>query len=149
MIATSSALVDWGMRVGRPPKKGPHKVQLKFTMELHSKLPASVKSFFDQPYLSEENALKEAILEAQLEEGDIVVFDKGLKSRKTLKVFDQQGIKFVTRGAVNIRYEVIETHSKIKGRKADGLKFIQDVKVHLYTDNNQLMEHLRWWPVRA
>jgi len=141
MIATSSALVDWGMRVGRPPKKGPHKVQLKFTMELHSKLPASVKSFFDQPYLSEENALKEAILEAQLEEGDIVVFDKGLKSRKTLKVFDQQGIKFVTRGAVNTRYEVVEPHSKIKGRKADGLKFIQDVKVHLHTDNNQLMKH--------
>lgn len=141
MVAISSALVEWGMRVGRPPSDGYPVVQLKFTMEMHAHLPASVKSFFDQPHLSEETALKEAILAADLQQGDLVVFDKGLKSRKTFQTFDKQGIHFITTGSTNVRYEVLETHRNIKGRKANGLKFIQDVKVHLYRDSNQVLEH--------
>ncbi len=141
MIGISSALVGWGMRVGRPPAEGHPIVQLKFTMGMHAHLPASIKSFFDQPHLSEETALKEAILAADLRQGDLVVFDKGLKSRKTFQVFDDQDIHFITTGSTNIRYEVLETHRNIKGRKADGLRFIQDVKVHLYGDANQLIEH--------
>lgn len=141
MVSISSALVDWGMRVGRPPQKGHQQVQLKFTMGLHASLPSSLKTFFDQAHLAEETALKEAIQGANLKKGDIAVFDKGLKSRKTLKVFDEQGIHFVTRGSLNIRYEILELHKKIKGRKADGLKFIQDTKVYLYTNGHQALEH--------
>jgi hypothetical protein len=141
MVTISSALVDWGMRVGKPPQKGPRKVQLKFTMELHAKLPASVKSFFHQDRLSEERALKQAIEEAKLEEGDIAIFDNGLKSRQTLIGFDNQGIKFVTRGIAKTRYETQQTHSRIKGRQADGLKFIRDEKVYLYGNAFDLIEH--------
>lgn len=141
MVAISSALVDWGMHIGRPPKGKPQQVQLKFTMGLHANLPSSLQVFFDQPHLSEETALKDAIQAAQLQKGDIVVFDKGLKGRKTLKSFDEQGIHFVTRGAVNIRYQALEPHKRIKGRKADGLYFVQDTKVHLYADGHQLIKH--------
>jgi hypothetical protein len=141
MIGISSALVEWGMRVGRPSKEGHPIVQLKFTMGMHAHLPASIKSFFDQPHLSEETALKETILAADLRQGDLVVFDKGLKSRKTFQAFDNQNINFITTGSTNIRYEVLQTHRNIKGRKADALQFIQDVKVHLYGDSNQLIEH--------
>lgn len=141
MVPISSALVDWGMRVGRPPDEGHQKVQLKFTVQMHASLPASVKSFFDQAHLSEETALKEAILCCDLGQGHIVVFDRGLKSRESLRSFDLKAISFVTRGAPNTKYEVLETHRQIKGRKADGLRFIQDVKVHLYTDGGQIMEH--------
>jgi hypothetical protein len=141
MVPISSALVDWGMRVGRPPDEGYQKVQLKLTMEMHANLPASVKSFFDQGHLSEEIALKEAILSNDLSQGDIAVFDRGLKSRYSLQVFDFEGISFVTRGAPNTKYEVLEVHRKIQGRKADGLRFLQDVKVHLYTDGGEVMEH--------
>ena len=141
MVPISSALVDWGMRVGRPPKKGAQQVQLKFTMQMHASLPASVKSFFDQHHLSEETALKEAILSDNLGQEDIVVFDRGLKSREAFQLFDLNKISFVTRGAPNTKYEVVEIHRNIKGRKADGLRFLQDVKVHLYTDGGQIMEH--------
>lgn len=141
MVPISSALVDWGMRVGRPPDEGYQKVQLKLTMEMHAHLPASVKSFFDQGHLSEEIALKEAILSSALSPGDIVVFDRGLKSRGSFQVFDFEGVNFVTRGAPNTKYEVLEVHRKIQGRIADGLRFIQDVKVHLYTDGGEVMEH--------
>ncbi len=141
MVPISSALVEWGMRVGTTPKEGYSKVQLKFTVEMHAKIPASVKCFFDQPHLAEERALKEAILAAGIQDGDIVVFDKGLKSRSTLKAFDKTGICFVTRGAASTKYKFIETHRDIKGRKADGLKLLQDSKVYLYADGGKLMEH--------
>lgn len=141
MVKISSALVDWGMRVGRRPKKGNQQVQLKITMGLHANLPSSLKVFFDQPHLAEETALKEAIQSAKFEKGEIAVFDKGLKSRNTLKAFDQQGINFVTRGTVNIRYETLEVHKKIKRRQADGLLFVQDTKVYLYSDGHNVLEH--------
>lgn len=141
MVAISSALVSWGMRVGCPPKKGFPKVQLKFTLEMYADLPVGVRSFFDQAHLSEEKALKEAILSAGIKPGDIVVFDNGLKSRLTFKTFDQQGIYFVSRGAVNSKYQVLEDHRKIKNRKADGLRFLQDSKVYLYTDGAKQVEH--------
>ena len=141
MVKISSALVDWGMRVGRKPKKSHQQVQLKLTMGLHANLPSSLKVFFDQPHLAEETALREAIQSAKLEKGEIAVFDKGLKSRKTLKAFDEQGLNFVTRGSSKIRYETIEVHKKIKGRKADGLRFIQDTKVYLYSDGHNVLEH--------
>ena len=129
------------MKVGNPPKNKPQVVQLKFTMQLHAHLPTSVKSYFDQPHLSEETALKEAILSADINTGDLVVFDKGLKSRKTFQVFDKQGISFITRGPTNIRYEAMETYRNIKGRHSDGLRFIQDSKVKLFNSGHQLIQH--------
>lgn len=141
MIALGGALVEWGMRVGCPPKQGKGKVQLKLTMSVHGHLPDSLECFFEQEHLSEEKALKEAILNSGLKKGDLVVFDRGLKSRKTLISFDEQGIQFVTAGSTNTRYEVQEEYRNIKGRTADGLRFIQDSKVYLYGTGNKLIEH--------
>lgn len=141
MCSISSALVAWGMRVGSPPKEGPAKVQVKFTVGLRHLLPTSLESFFDQQYLSEEQALKQAIRAAAPPPEELVVFDLGLKSRKTLQVFDQERVHFVTKGAGNLRYQPVGTHSQIKGRKADGLTFIQDSRVHLYSDGHHLLEH--------
>lgn len=141
MCAISSALVDWGMKVGCPPKEGPAKVQVKFTVGLRHLLPSSFDSFFHQNYLSEERALKEAIQNAAPQPEELVVFDLGLKSRKTLQLFDEEGLNFITKGGDNLRYESVSTHRQIKGRSADGLKFIQDSKVYLYVEGHKIMEH--------
>lgn len=141
MIALSGALVDWGMRVGCPPKEGKGKVQLKLTMSVHGHLPTSLKCFLKQEHLSEEKALKEAILDSGLKKGDLVVFDRGLKSRQTFVGFDKQAIQFVTAGSEKTRYEVQEQYRNVKGRTADGLRFIQDSKVYLYGTGNKLIEH--------
>lgn len=141
MISISSALVDWGMRVGRLPRSGHSQVHLKFTMGMHASLPSSIRAFFDQGHLSEETALEEAIMKSKIEDGDIIVFDRGLKNRSVFKAFDNQGIKFVTRGSENIRYEKKGTYRQIKGRKADGLKFIDDMRVVLYQNGHNILEH--------
>lgn len=141
LIAIGGGLVDWGMRVGRKPKDGPGKVQLKITLGYTGILPSSVKVFQEQKDLSEERALQKAIVDATHRSKDLIAFDQGLKKRKTLATFDNDGIHFVTRAIEKVRYQVLEPHKKIKGRKANGLRFIQDSKVYLYTDGHQVLKH--------
>ncbi|MEZ4884120.1 MAG: IS4 family transposase [Chitinophagales bacterium] len=142
LIAISSALVSWGMRVGRPPEEGFEKVQLKFTVGMKGRLPKYVKSFFDQAHLSEETALYEGILAAQPTEHDFVVFDSGLKGREKFKSFDNQGINFVTRGADNLKYEFIRTYNDATDLETvEGNKIVQDSVVHLFKEGNQKVDY--------
>lgn len=141
LCAISSSLVSWGMRVGRPPKEAPAQVQLKFSVGLTNVLPTSLQSFFDQEHLWEETALKEAIQKAAPQPADLVVFDLGLKSRQSLKLFDEQGIHFLTRGGSNLQYQFQQVHRHIKGRSADGLRFLCDSQVYLYTTGGKQLAH--------
>lgn len=141
MIKISSALVDWGMKVGRKPKNSPQQVQLKVTLGLKGMFPKVVHIHTEQSYLSEENALKEIILHNSAQPNEIVSFDLGLKSRKSLQSFDNEGIKFVTRGGNNLRYKVIESKERLP-KEQNGLRFIQDSQVKLYHGSNQLFDHL-------
>jgi hypothetical protein len=140
LIAIGGGLVDWGMQVGRKPKEGEPKVQLKISLGLKAWLPTSVKVFTEQKHLSEENALKQAIAQATRDPEDFIAFDQGMKSRQTFREFDGDNIGFVTRGHEDVRSEKIEDYSQIKGRTADGLRFLQDSKVYLY-QGGQLIEH--------
>ena len=140
MIKISSALVEWGMRVGRKPKNKPEKVQLKVTLGMKGMFPKNVKLFVNQKDLSEENALKNAILANSANKDEIVSFDMGLKSRKTLQKFDNKDIKFVTKGKENLRYKVLESKDNLPDNQ-DGLRFLQDSVVYLYTAKNKTFQH--------
>ncbi len=142
MIQIGAGLVDWGMDVGRKPDQGKGHKQLKLTLGFHGKLPGSIKTHLNQDYLSEEKALKQAIEQDNLGPQDIIVFDRGLKSRKTLVAFDKAHLHFVTRGLKDLKYEFIEPYRQIKGRKADDLTFIQDSKVYLFGSGNKPIEHV-------
>lgn len=140
MIKISSALVDWGMRVGRKPKNGHQQVQLKVTLGLKGLLPKDVKIFTDQKNLSEENALYNIIIDSSKNPKEIITFDAGLKSRKSYQDFDNQGIRFVTKSAKNLKYKVIKAH-KEKLKKSKTTKVIQDSIVHLFADQNKEFKH--------
>lgn len=140
LIAIGGGLVDWGMHVGRKPKEGEPKVQLKVSLGLKAWLPTSVKVFTEQKFLSEENALKKAVVQATRAKDDFIAFDQGMKSRKTFHQFDVDDIGFVTRAVEKARYQKIEDLSQIKGRTADGLRFLQDIKVYLY-QGDEVIEH--------
>lgn len=131
LVALSAHLCKIGMRVGDTPKEGPGKVQVKFTVGLQGLIPTSARVFCDQEHLSEEVALREAIESAGILQDEVAVFDRGLKSRKTLKQFSEQGVFFVTRLSAP-RYETVRQHKKIKGRRHGQLRFVSDQIVHLY-----------------
>jgi hypothetical protein len=132
MVATFSHLLE-GMKVGNTSNG---KTQVKFTTELKDDFLIHMTFHQDQPHLSEETALKEAVLDrAQKNPEDISVFDKGMKSRKSFAQFDDEKILFVARAHESPRYVLLEAHTQGDGQGQDGgkeLEFIQDSAVNLY-----------------
>ena len=141
MVRISSALVDYGMRVGPKPKNKPRNHQIKFTTQMHRGLPKAMQLHTSQEYLSEQTALRQAIQEADITAGDLVVFDAGLSDRQTFVTFDDDNIQFVTRLKSSYRAKTIEVHRHIEGRIADGLEFARDDRVQLYRSGEELVEH--------
>lgn len=141
MIKISSALVDWGMRVGRKPKDSPRQVQLKVTLGMKGLFPKIVNIHTEQSFLSEENALKKVILDNGCNPDEIISFDLGLTSQKSMQTFDNESIKFVTRGGDNLRYKVVSSKEALL-KEQNGLRFVQDSEVKLYQSSNKLFDHV-------
>jgi len=104
IVALSGAL----LKIGYHLKGGgaDHVRQLKFTIAL-SDIPLSAHFFYEQPYTSENVALKEAILHSVQPErtNAIRVFDRGITSRKTYDDFIEKKIPFITRINTQSNYE--------------------------------------------
>ena len=104
MIAMSSALVDWGMHVGRKTDK----VQLKYTIGMKGSFPCHVRIFDTQDALAEDNTIPVAILENAVSATSIIVFDRGVKSRKIFGEFTKENRWFVTRLNTDASYKIIK-----------------------------------------
>ena len=101
LIAVSAQLVEWSMRT----RAGGKQIgQLKCTLGMKGSLPCQVRIFTNRQALSEDCALPQAILSDEISRSGIVVFDRGVQSRKALEVLDAQGRCFVTRCKVGSHY---------------------------------------------
>lgn len=140
MIKISSALVEWGMKVGAIPKDSPRQHQLKITLGMKGDFAQRMNIHHEQKFLSEQTALADIIINNSHNKKDIVSFDLGLTRRSSLQDIDNQGVKFVTRGGANLRYKVQETKGELPDDQ-NGLRFIQDSKVYLYTSGDKVFEH--------
>ena len=97
MVAISSKLVDWGMKVGSKSNSKASKNQLKVTIGLHGSLPCDFKIFTENKHNCEDLTIPEVILDYRHNKSSIVTFDRGVQKRTTFVRFDQQDILFVTR----------------------------------------------------
>lgn len=137
MVATFSHLLE-GMKVGNT---GKGKTQVKLTTELTDDFFIQMHFHKDEAHLSEETALKEAILHSPHAPDDISVFDKGLKSRKTFGQLDRGGTLFVGRLNGEPRYELLHPVWQDDGMSDTGeLEFVQDAAVHLYESGTETLE---------
>ena len=138
MVSTFSRLLS-GMQVGNTSKG---KTQVKFTTEFKDDFLIHMAFHQDQAHLSEETALKEAVLDrTDKSKAEISVFDKGLKSRQSFTDFDAQQTLFVGRAHENPRYVFLKTHTPNDTRpveERDELEFIQDSAVNLYESNQKI-----------
>lgn len=132
LITASSKLLRNGMRIN---KKG-DKRYLKFTMGFN-RIPVKATFFSDQRYVSEDIALGEVILSYTTKTDDIIVFDRGLQSRKAYEQLSEANFRFVTRVNPYVKYTVI-SELKIKPQKNpdDNLSFDHDYIVTLYDKKN-------------
>ena len=137
MIAVFSHLLE-GMKVGNTSKK---KNQVKLTTELQNDFQVRMRFSKEQSDLGEEVALKKLIEQSRHEKNDLIVFDRGLKSRETFVAF-KDNCQFVTRLNDKNRYRFIRLCGDVKTAELQGhatLEFVQDSIVYLYGDGNKLV----------
>lgn len=138
MIAVFSHLLE-GMQVGNTSKK---KNQVKLTTELQNDFQVRMRFSKDQSDLGEEVALKTLIEQSVHEKEDLIVFDRGLKSRDTFVAFKDK-CQFVTRLNDKNRYKFIGICEPVDTPDLQGhgsLEFIQDSIVYLYGEGNKLVQ---------
>jgi len=134
MVALSGKLLTIGMKVGSKTTKK----QIKFTIGFDGLLPKSGKVFKEQKDLSEDITLRDAIINSSFGKEDVVVFDRGLQSRKTFAEFDDQSLRFVTRLKTNALFEIIEDLPK-SGGQSDSIEITSDQIIHLFTGRHQII----------
>jgi len=128
MIAVFGHLLE-GMKVGNTKK---NKTQIKLTTEFTNDFLIRLKFFSDQDHVSEETALKEVIMESSHGKEDLIVFDRGLKSREVFNQLTTNQTQFVTRLNLNTRYQIIEQHQSCIDIEDEELEYIWDNLVYLY-----------------
>jgi hypothetical protein len=136
MISVFSHLLE-GMKVGNTSKK---KNQVKMTTELVNDFEVRMRFFKDQDHLGEEVALKELIKSVSHQNNDLIVFDRGLKSRETFCELKGLKTQFVTRLNDRNRYKVLRAHQELPTDSIDGLDFIEDSIVYLYGDGSKIVK---------
>jgi len=127
-VAIASKLVKWNMHNGR---KNTSKNQIKYSVNLKGSLPCGFKIFTNKEYISEDLALSETISENIHTDESIVVFDRGLKSRKKLDELTNQHIQFITRISPNTVVQIVQKNKLKKSVETETLIINEDLKVKL------------------
>jgi transposase len=133
LVTASSKLLKQGMKLN---KKG-DKRYIKFTMGFR-KIPVHAAFYTDQHHLSEDVALGETILAYSNKEDDIIVFDRGLQSRKVLEQLNVSNYQFVTRVNPNVRFDIIEEYPPLGDENDETqLTIKHDYCVRIFDKNNK------------
>jgi hypothetical protein len=125
MIAVSSKLVDWGLKVGSKTNKK----QLKVTVGLHGSLPCDFKIFTENKHNCEDLTIPEVILDYRHNKASVVTFDRGVQKRTTFVKFDEQNILFVTRIKIDATHHVIR-NIEISDKDTESLLIEEDLEVN-------------------
>lgn len=137
IVSLSSKLLKVGMQSGDKNQQGKHGIkQLKFTIGFNGLIATRAKIYTKQKYVSEDYALKETILSHRYSKNSVVVFDRGLKARKTFASFDKRGIHFTTRINATKNYKLIKNLSTEKVY-TDTLCIKEDKLVYLLNRKNK------------
>jgi hypothetical protein len=133
MVAISSNLIDWGMRVGSKTNKK----QIKYTVGMKGSFPCHVEIFGTQEKLSEDKTIPKAIINYEGNTESIIVFDRGVQARKTFELFSDSDIHFVTRAKLGIKYKLISTNKITEKPQKSSVIIEEDIKVKLKDENEK------------
>lgn len=137
-VSISSKLMSWGMQ------NGPHSSGLmfiKFTLSMKGSLPSSVEFYSDQSFINDNIAMPDAIFKNNFIEDSIVVFDRGLQTRKAFDDFTDKDILFVGRIKTNTTFQLIKKCSPTKGSTSDSVILEEDLEVRLSSEKHKTTKH--------
>jgi hypothetical protein len=136
LVSISSKLLKTGIQAGGVDEKK----QMKYTVSLSGDFPDSVRICNTQQEVSEEIALRKAILELEHDTNSIVVFDRGLQRRKTFCDFTDEGILFVGRLKNRVDCKEVRKFKEVRGKKSKTLKFKKDMVVYFKGSKGELIK---------
>ncbi len=128
MVAISSKLVSWGMRIGSKTDKH----QIKFTIGMHGSLPCDFKIYTEPKHLSEDLTIPEVIFNYRYNKSSIVTFDRGVQKRQTFVELSQKEILFVTRIKINANYKCINNFKIKKIKQPQTILIKEDLEVNFF-----------------
>lgn len=137
-ISIPTKLLDWGMRNGGFK----HLRHIKLTISVKGTLPCSVQLYTSQTFVNENIALPDAILKNKFLQESVVVFDRGLQTRKKFAEFSKKNILFVGRAKVDIDYRITKRRA-IKKDGSDSLRIVEDVEVKLISEGAVMSDTFR------
>jgi hypothetical protein len=139
IVSCSSKLLSLGMVNGIKPKdESTRRRQLKFTIGFDGLTVSDCKLYTEQSYLAEDKALGESIEKSSISDKEVVVFDRGLKKRKTFRFFSEQGRLFVTRINPTTMFEPTMLFSQSAPRRTSTVEVLSDQMVYLYGQGSLL-----------
>jgi hypothetical protein len=138
-ISIPTKLLEWGMRNGCFDK---HR-HIKLTISVKGTLPCSVQLYTAQSFVNESIALPDAILKNKFLKESVIVFDRGLQTRKKFAEFSQNNILFVGRVKTDIDYRLIKNNTIDPKQCSKSVKVIKDIDVKLISNGKILPETFR------
>jgi hypothetical protein len=134
-VTLAAKLFMDGMKIGDKERR-----YVKYSVSLKGSIPCMVKVFKEQSYASEDKALSEIIDDCNYLEGNVVVFDRGIQSRKLFDKFTTSGKWFITRSKLNIRVKRSTTIEIGEKPKNSTVTIISDQKGKLLSGKHQEAE---------
>lgn len=117
------------------------KKHVKYSINLKGSLPCNVKVYTDPSYVSEDLALGDLIDTTNESQGSIVVFDRGLQSRKSFDNFSNKNKLFIGRGNIKAKIKVVTT-LKISDKPAENSVTIIKDEIGYLFGKREKTEHL-------
>lgn len=127
-INISSKLVRWGMENGT---KGLGLKFMKFTVSMKGSLPCSVRVYKDQDFVNDNVAFPDAIFKNKFLDNSILVFDRGLQTRRVFNEMTDKNILFVGRIKTDVSYKQVGKINSPKFDKKSTVELIEDIEVRL------------------
>jgi hypothetical protein len=127
-INISSKLVQWGMENGT---RGLGLKFMKFTVSMKGSLPCNVRVYREQDFINDNIAFPDAIFKNKFLDNSILVFDRGLQTRKVFNEMSDKNILFVGRIKTDVSYKQIRKIKLPKPDKNSTVELTEDIEVHL------------------
>jgi len=127
-VVTLSAklLTHYGYQI----KSSKNKKQVKYTIGLKNGFPEKVNLYDHKSYNSEDKVLGETIIGTKIRKNSIILFDRGLSSRKFFDEITTKGLLFISRLKKKYRIKIVSEDTSFCKKK--GSPILKEREGYLY-----------------
>ena len=95
-------------------------------------MPCAVKIYDQQDFINDHIAFPDTIYKNKFLKESILVFDRGLQTRKVFNDFTDKDILFVGRIKTDVISKLVKKFPREKSKETDTVELLEDLEVYLY-----------------